>query len=388
MSDPSVSPHEHHHPEHNAEEKTPFYQQPVVIGSIVFGGLFGIALWAYSQNTQWLEDTQENAQIEQVLAANPELSREDLEADVQAGDLSFWLRNDTTDNLTPLPPPNQEQDERPSLLDEYMKQQEKERQQAQKNNQNQAAPDPLLNLPNPLLLNNVANNEDSSTQGEKQNTRPPSALEMFLNSNASQTANTQANPLTQALDRLSRPAEETADGNAAAETDNPNSQTATGEANSSPLSENGENGLGLDNNNGQNPANALQPGMATTQPTNPYGRITPQTGQQTPNSGYSSLTPTPNSRRYPNAVTTPTPMVTPTDPRRPTVSPRFQRPSTNPYENSSLDNNNLTQPNYSRRQGATQRTTGGSTQPRNSQSLPRMGNGQINTFSDPLGAGN
>ncbi|NEO26816.1 MAG: hypothetical protein F6K03_07940 [Kamptonema sp. SIO4C4] len=379
MSERPFSSSPLHHPDyHTQEESPPFYRQPIFIGMMLFSGLFAIALWAYSQNTEWLEATDDtNEQVERILAANPDLSREDLEKDIQAGDLDFWLRTDPSNTLTPLTQPNSgDSEETPSLLDQYMQNKDEQNNQTQSETTN----NPLLNLPNPFLLENVNQNDNASDEQQETNTRPPSALDMFLNPNQQTQANTPANPLTQALNRMSQ----SSANREAAETEESESQISTEENNPANSANNATNNQLTNNplmNNGQPLVNPNQPQTMPSQ-NNPYGTL--NAPRQSTNNYF---TPTQNPRRYPNAATTPNATVAPTNPRQPTVSPRFQPPSTNPYGNNSSVGNTTTttQPNYNRRQGANQQAPGVGNQPRNSQNIPRMGGGQINTFSDPFG---
>jgi hypothetical protein len=161
----------------------------MVIGSTVVGVLVGVSLWSYILNPNWLSESHADSPwIDRILRLNPTLSREDLEKDAELGDLSFWFgRSESSYTGAPPASPPEEGEQEPSLLEQFMKQQEAD-------NAQQNAANPLLTPPTP------ADNATPATTAQPDQPPPRSALDRALNGE-SPTAEPTTNPLQTALEQ-------------------------------------------------------------------------------------------------------------------------------------------------------------------------------------------
>ncbi|MGB0564890.1 MAG: hypothetical protein ACPGVO_24305 [Spirulinaceae cyanobacterium] len=309
----------------------PWYRHPLFAGSLVVGTMFGVSLWSYLVNPAWLgESDSSNALIERILQVNPGLSRDDLEQDIQLDNLSFWFgRSDQEYTGVPgVGQPNEEGGEG-SPLAQFMKGRDA---------------DENTTAANPEESSNAAPQDDetaalATAATPAQNGR--SALDIALHgTDASETQT--LTPLERALQTSQ--AQENASGTAT------NTATPT------------QGGTGLNS----------QPSVYENNTGLPNGTAA--------GSGSGDRT----NRNGTGAVNVPT--IEPFTPRsrRPSPLPAFDRDA---YNNTATPPTNTANPNANfnngngRRQPSTNFNNGNGT-------YNRVGNGEIDSFANPLGSSN
>ncbi|WP_204102504.1 MULTISPECIES: hypothetical protein [Spirulina sp. CCY15215] len=355
--------------------------KPLFFGSGIMCALLIASFWVYIEHPEWLEaSNSENDQVEKILEANPDLSREDLEADAQTGDLSFWLRTDPG-NSSQVNNNQAKKNKEADPLEVFMKKQKEEDKQKQKDS---ASKNPLLNL---SPLEDLTNAGDAKKKGDGQiGTLNLDALSLSTPLDRmlrGEAGNGELTPLEAellSLQQLSptsttntpQPQEQNNRG-----TNNPNSN-----ANSSPnqtpnnpnnLLPNATNNLystpsGLSSNQRRTTA---QPSINQTTRRGTSNPALNGVGANGVNTGVNGVVPT-------------TPIV-PQNSRRGVVSPRVSTPTTTTFPGLGNTSPGLNDP-YSRSQQQQQQQqptqTNRAVNPNN-----RIGGGEINSFSNPYGTG-
>ncbi len=359
------------HPDLHVPAVRPFYRRPLVYAVAAVAIAFGGGFWIYGQHPEWLVNI-----VEEDATGRGRL--ENLPEGTNAEDLSFLL--DTFEGELPppaIPTDGDDQSEQPSLLEQFMQGEE----QAEDNREQPTGSLGLLeqlNADNPLL-NPTLNNSDRQasatnplgnllSNGGNGNANA-SPLRALLNGNARDTGN----PLQNAIDRLAQPS-------AAGEASAP-------AANASPQNQNPSPGaassLGIDPDTGQprsSQPNYGIPGqpaipnavggynaLPATDPSNPYYQSLP--GQSPPATTTAPTVPLRSQRR-----STVTPLLTP--------SPSSPVPSPAAGNSGQIPGQQFTSPIRQQQQQRSPNAGG------NPNQFRRVGGGQINTFSNPLGPAN
>ncbi|MEM8637643.1 MAG: hypothetical protein AAGG51_02320 [Cyanobacteria bacterium P01_G01_bin.54] len=306
----------------------PWYRHPLWMGSVVLSMMVGVSLWSYLANPSWLgESDGSNALIERILELNPGLSRDDLEQDIQLDNLSFWFgRSDQEYTGVPgVGQPSQEGGEG-SPLEQFMK--------SQQSNQ-----DGAINTEEPKALANTEN--DGSALSDANSPAPAgngrSALDIALHG-ADATETQALTPLERALQAYP------SQGNASSTATNTASQNGTGLNNQPSIY---ENNTGL--------PNAPVAGADVASGRNDNALVEVPTIEPF----------TPRSRR-------PSPL--------PTFDPSAYNNTASPPTNTANPNANFNNGN-GRRQPSTNLNNGNG-------NYNRVGNGEIESFANPLGSSN
>ncbi|WP_017303538.1 hypothetical protein [Spirulina subsalsa] len=402
-----MSPNSHHsytpsHPDKHLQPPIPFYRKPLFVGSVVIAVLLGFSFWSYSQNPQWLEYSEGESVIDRLLAANPDLTREELAAMADVDNVSLLMEqlNLPTVPTPELPIPDLEAaSENPSP--------------SSTSATDTATENPLLPglIPNDTgqfasvadLLKRTANGQDSSPAGSSQPTNAWIKLTQLPSVKPVETVSqpTVMSPLQQALSLMNQSSRQGNDApseqDSSRNSQGTNTITTSPHQNQSTLSNTGNNGTGM---NGQIPATGMNNmGIpASGQPYNPYNLPTGQGLGQQPNYGNSySTTPYGNINNPPGTVRgqmgqTPTlPYSVP-----PTRSSRHVSPNFNNYGvpnmpqgnnatgvNPLFNNSNMTQQQPIRGQNNNTLNPSGPQMGQQSSPIRRIGNGEINTFANP-----
>ncbi|MCW6037847.1 hypothetical protein K4A83_16430 [Spirulina subsalsa FACHB-351] len=399
------SPYTANHPDKHLQPPIPFYRKPLFVGSMVITVLLGFSFWSYSQNPQWLEYSQGESVIDRLLAANPDLTREELAAMADVDNVSLLMEQL---NLPTVPTPELPIAET-DLPSDNPSQSPTSATNELTTGLTTGTDNPLLPglIPNDTgqfasvadLLKQTTNGQDSPSPGSSQQTNAWIKLTQLPSVKPVGTVSqpTVMSPLQQALSLINQPSGEANEADSEQDSSrNPQgSNTATTSPNPNPstLGNTGSNGTGM---NAQIPATGMNT-PATGQPYNPYNPATSQGLGQQPNYGNSySTTPYGNINNPPPNVRGQTGQ-TPTMPYYvpPTRSSRNVSPNFNNYGvpnmpqgnnatgvNPLFNNPNMTQQQPNRGQNNSFNPSGPQM---GQQSTPirRIGNGEINTFANP-----
>ena len=329
------------------------------------------SFWVYIEHPEWLEGSNaEDERVEKILEANPELTLEDLEADAQSGDLSFWLRTNpdavpqTSDRQSQ---PNNKQDDPLEVF------QKKQREEAKKKQNNSESNNPLLNF---SALDNLTGDRNAR---EGQNPQLDLNLETLS--------------LSTPLDRMLR-GEVGSDRLTPLEAEILSLQQSPTPTDNSVQPQGNDTPLPFENTTGQGNPN---PNIPLNPTANDPDNLTPNAANRLDNSSLGLPTqqrttlPTPiegTPRRGVevngvNGVVPTTPVIPPQTGRRAVVSPRRVAPpsATTPNNAVSPLNDPYSQAQPARANQPVQQA------PRPVNPNNRIGGGEINTFSNPYGTG-
>ncbi|MBP0022353.1 MAG: hypothetical protein J7647_32950 [Cyanobacteria bacterium SBLK] len=376
----------------NADNQTGYSIKPLIFGSSIMCALLMGSFWVYIEHPEWLDGSNpDDERIEKILEANPELTLEDLEADAQSGDLSFWLRTEPT-NLSQSERKNNKKKNEPDPLETFMK---KQRQEAKNKQKNSSSNNPLLNFSS---LGELANEEGSNNKSNSQigqiNLDPLSLSTPLDRMLRGETGNHNLTPLEAEILSLQQitpiPTKNTLQSRETDISSPPENITIPNNSNSNlPVNQTARdpynllpntatypdnNSLGLSSTR-QRSTTQLSPTQLAPNQTTRRGTTNPTlNGVGVNGTGINSV----------NGVIPTTPVIPSQNSRRAIVSPRVSTPAltTTP----TLNNTDLSIDDpYSRSQPA--RVNQPVQVPRPANPNNRIGGGEINTFSDPYGTG-
>ncbi|MGK7927929.1 MAG: hypothetical protein AB4290_22275, partial [Spirulina sp.] len=359
------------------------------------------SFWVYVEHPEWLEGSNaEDERVEKILEANPELSLEDLEADFQTGDLSFWLRTEPGSGSRANNQKNRNRkNQEPDPLEAFMK---KQRQEEKKKQRNSTSNNPLLNFSSLENLTNTRNSQDpEDIQIGKINLDTQSLSTPLDRMLRGEAGNNELTPLESEILSLQQLPLPSTDNilQTTAENSSPSSENLTGLNNSNvnnPLTQTSNNLLHQTLNNPDN----LLPNATNNSYNNPSGlgvnsrRTTAQPSlNQTTRRG--SVNPPVNGANGVNGINgangvngvngviPTTPVVPIPNSRRAVVSPRVATPNALPTTPTFNNNSQPFNDPYSQSQPA--RLNQPTQTPRAVNPNNRIGSGEIHTFSDPYG---
>lgn len=360
----------------NANPETGYSLKPLFFGSGIMCALLIASFWVYIEHPEWLEGSNsENDQVEKILEANPNLSREDLEADVQTGDLSFWLRTDP-ENASPTNNNQVKTNKEADPLEVFMK---KQREEEKKKQTDSSSNNPLLNL---SPLEDLTNAENAKNKGNNQvgqlnldSHSLSTSLDRMLQGEA---GNSDLTPLEAEILSLQQPSSTNASP--------PQGQNNQGQNSSNPNSSGNQTSNDPNNfvPNTTNNLNNTPSGLSGNQRRTTAQPSVNQTVNPTTRRGTTNTSPNGVGVNGVNGVVPTTPLVPAQNSRRGVVSPRVATPTTTLP---SLGNTpSVLNDPYSRSQQQQQQQqpvqTNRAVNPNN-----RIGGGEINSFSNPYGTG-
>lgn len=372
----------------NANNQTGYSIKPLIFGSGIMCALLMASFWVYIEHPEWLEGSNtEDDRVEKILEANPDLTLEDLEADAQSGDLSFWLRTDP-ENLSQPNLQSGKKNKEPDPLEVFMK---KQRQEAKNKKKNSSSNNPLLNfsslgeLANEGNSNNRSNSQIGSINLDVLSLSTP--LDRMLRG---ETGDNNLTPLeaeilslqqiTPIPNRNTLPSQETNISSPSVNITAPNNPNSN-----IPLNQTANDPYNLSPNATTNPYNNSL-GLSSTQQRSVTQPSLNQTTRRTTTNpalnGVNNVNGT--SINGVNGVVPTSPVIPPQNSRRAIVSPRVSTPSLTTTPTLNNTGSSLNDP-YSRSQPA--RVNQPVQAPRPANPNNRIGGGEINTFSNPYGTG-
>lgn len=172
----------------------PWYKRPIVVIAAVVSTMMGVSLWSYAMNPEWLGESEEsNLLVERILQLNPNLTEEDLARDIQSDNLSFWFgRSDQQYAGVATTQDKEDGDrDRPTVLEEFLKQGDAGKQNRADNTATATAP------PTPATVTTTPTADEPATVS----TNPGrSALDIAINGvGANESAS--ITPLQRAIDQ-------------------------------------------------------------------------------------------------------------------------------------------------------------------------------------------
>ncbi|MEM9538666.1 MAG: hypothetical protein AAGA60_04045 [Cyanobacteria bacterium P01_E01_bin.42] len=359
----------------NADHQTGYSIKPLIFGSGVMCALLMGSFWVYIEHPEWLDgSTADDERIERILEANPELTLEDLEADAQSGDLSFWLRTDP-EGLSQPKPKNNKKNKEPDPLEVFMKNQ---RQEARNKEKESSSNNPLLNFSS---LDELASGGNSGNKSNSQigiDLDPVSLSTPLDRMLRGEAGNNDLTPLESEILSLQQ-ITPTPTGNVPSSGNNnasvPSGNTAIPNNANIPS-----------NQNAIDPYN-LAPNATINPSINSFGSSSTRSRSNT------QLSPTQTTRRTTtnpasngvNGVVPTTPVVPPQNGRRAVVSPRVSTPSLTTTPTPGNTGAPVSDPFASSQ--PVQPLNQPVQAPRRVNPNNRIGGGEINTFSNPYGTG-